>query len=726
MSSLIGKTIGQYQIVEHLGKGGLAEVYKAYQSTLDRYVAIKVLHPIVAIDEQFLLRFQREARGVATLRHQHIVQIFDFGSEGKTYYMVMEYIDGQTLKQKLNALGAEGKVMPLEEAAKILEQVALALDYAHERGLLHRDIKPANILLTSEGDAVLSDFGIARMVESTRQTMTGVVGTPEYMSPEQGQGKELDRRSDTYSLGVVLYEMLTGTMPYQADTPLAVIFKHVRDPLPLPRLVNPDIPESVERVTLKALAKSPDGRHSSAGEMAQALKLALSGAEGLALSPAPAVRQEVAAERLPPSAPAEAAPQAAKPRRPWRRIALFLVLLLSLGALAAAGIIFGPRLLSGIGGATTATPTERTATIAEADKGVKARTRSDGEWIAAHVGKTLQGGSAVRVPADASARIRFDEAILRLAPESELSIDQILLLEEEDVRIVRLSLNQGRVWIQLNSDSDFSVVVGGAEVALQGGRCSISVTDDGGGLVSVDRGRATVSAGPSSVALESEQQMAISQAGSLGSVIQVSERERALWQNYAVGPELALPTVTPTPTATATPTDTPTATPTPTPTSTATATATPTSTATPTDTPTAMPTSTPTDTPIPTDTPVPTATPTNTHAPTPTPRPTHTPTATATPTVTPTYAPLGTFYWDYHSSEVGDGQKWQTYIYFHITGGDGNYTFFRDEELITGPEYTLIWGCGYDAMGKFVVISGDGQRTEKDFWFQKVPCTPKK
>ena len=254
MSDLIGKTIGQYQIIEHLGKGGMAEVYKAYQPSLDRDVAIKVLHPIVATDEQFLTRFQREARSVATLRHQHIVQIFDFGNEGRTYYMVMEFVDGQTLKQKLGALSAEGKVMATEEASKIISQVAQALDYAHEQGLIHRDIKPANILLTSEGDAVLSDFGIARMIESTRQTMTGVVGTPEYMSPEQGQGKELDLRSDIYALGVVLYEMLTGKTPYQADTPLAVIFKHVRDPLPLPRLVNPDIPEPVERVMLKALA----------------------------------------------------------------------------------------------------------------------------------------------------------------------------------------------------------------------------------------------------------------------------------------------------------------------------------------------------------------------------------------------------------------------------------------------------------------------------------------
>ena len=311
MSKLIGQTIGQYQIVEHLGKGGMAEVYKAYQPSLDRYVAIKILHPIVATDQQFLDRFQREARSVATLRHQHIVQIFDFGNQGKTYFMVMEFVDGQTLKQKLNALRGEGRVMSPEEASKILSQVAQALDYAHERGLIHRDIKPANILLTSEGDAVLSDFGIARMIESTRQTMTGVVGTPEYMSPEQGQGMELDVRSDIYALGVVLYEMLTGGMPYQADTPLAIIFKHVRDPLPLPRQVNSDIPELVERVILKSLAKSPVDRHASAGEMATALERAVQGKEPAEIHERPT---EVVAPTREPARPQPKPAPAAKPR----------------------------------------------------------------------------------------------------------------------------------------------------------------------------------------------------------------------------------------------------------------------------------------------------------------------------------------------------------------------------------------------------------------------------
>ena len=723
MNDLMGKTIGQYQIVDHLGKGGMAEVYKAYQPSLDRYVAIKVLHPIVATDEQFLTRFQREARSVATLRHQHIVQIFDFGNEGRTYYMVMEFVDGQTLKQKLNALRAEGQVMPLEKVNEIVNQVAQALDYAHERGLIHRDVKPANILLTSEGDAVLSDFGIAHMVESTRQTMTGVVGTPEYMSPEQGQGHEMDPRSDAYSLGVVLYEMLTGTMPYQADTPLAVIFKHVRDPLPLPRQVNPSIPEAVERVTLKAMAKSPDGRYGSVGEMATALEHAI-------LGTAPPETHDLPTQVVPqpaaPPAPQAAVAAPAKRRRAWGWMAAVAILLLLLGSLAAAGVIVGPRLLSLLGPKTPAS-TERTATIVEAGQGVQTRAGSDGEWADALAGKTLQNGSAVRTPGGAFARISFDEAMLRLAPDSELGIEQIL--EQDRGRVARLTLVRGRVWIQLNSESQFSVGLPAAsEVTLQSGRCSICVAEDDAArlvLVSTDDGSATVSTGSSAVTLKNNQEIIVDAGGDVVDFGNISAEESASWQNHAVGPELSLATPTATPTATDTPTHTPTATSTPT------ATPTPTSTATPVDTATATPTSTPTDSPTPTDTPTaaPTPTdtpaPTNTPAPTATPRPTHTPTFTLTPTIPPTYEPLGTFYWDSQATEVGDGEHWQVYVYLRITGGDGNYTFYNGEEPLPGPENTFQYGCGFPMMGRFVVVSGDGQRAEKDYYFPDVPCTKK-
>ncbi len=273
MESLIGTTLGQYRLMEELGRGGMATVYKAHQPSLDRYVAIKVLHPFVAAEEEFLGRFHREARNVAALRHPHIVQIHDFGSKNDLYYMVMEFIDGQTLKARLEELDDSGWLMTLEEACRIAEQVADALDYAHRRGMIHRDVKPANIMLTLEEEAILTDFGLARMVEGVRFTRTGVVGTPDYMSPEQGQALEIDGRTDIYSLGVVLYEMLTGRTPYAADTPLAVVMKHIQEPLPQPRLINPAIPEEIEQVILKATAKDPGDRYEGARDMAHALKM---------------------------------------------------------------------------------------------------------------------------------------------------------------------------------------------------------------------------------------------------------------------------------------------------------------------------------------------------------------------------------------------------------------------------------------------------------------------
>ncbi|HLF28522.1 MAG TPA: protein kinase [Anaerolineae bacterium] len=276
MQGLIGTTIGRYRVTEHLGRGGMAEVYKAYQPSLDRYVAIKLMHAFLADDKDFLTRFEREAKVVATLRHPNIVQVHDFDVDNGQYYMVMEYIDGVTLKTMLEQLHARGEWLTLSDATNIILSVGSALRYAHERNMVHRDVKPANVMITRDGHVILTDFGIAKIMSATNLTVSGaMVGTPSYMSPEQGMGEPGDERSDIYSIGVMLYQLAVGRLPYDADTPLAVVLKHINEPLPIPRALKPDLPEEVERIILKALAKNPDDRYPTVGEMTAELKHAM-------------------------------------------------------------------------------------------------------------------------------------------------------------------------------------------------------------------------------------------------------------------------------------------------------------------------------------------------------------------------------------------------------------------------------------------------------------------
>lgn len=270
---LIGKTLGKYQIVEHLGHGGMAEVYLCQQVNLERQVALKILHPFLAEDAGFVTRFQREARLVAALRHPNIVQVYDFdhNEEYGIYYMVMEYIPGATLKERLVAGD-----MPLEEGAAIVAAIADALDYAHRRGTVHRDVKPANIMFTAEEQPVLADFGIARMLSLTGLTASGaMVGTPAYMAPEIGMGGSGTPASDIYSLGVVLYETVTGHLPFEAEVPMALVMKHINDPVPSPTRYIPTLPSSLEAAILKTLAKKPEERFARAGELAAALRQSL-------------------------------------------------------------------------------------------------------------------------------------------------------------------------------------------------------------------------------------------------------------------------------------------------------------------------------------------------------------------------------------------------------------------------------------------------------------------
>jgi serine/threonine protein kinase len=283
---LSGTTLGKYRLIEKMGQGGMAQVYKAYQPDLDRYVAVKVLHPHLIGDDDFAARFRREARAVAALEHPHIVRVYDFDAAGGVAFLVMENLEGHSLKAVLRDLDCQGEKMALEKIGRIVEAIADALDYAHRQGLVHRDVKPSNVILTDGGRPVLTDFGIARIVEgSTAITESGgTLGTPAYMSPEQCKGETGDARSDIYALGVLLYQLCTGHVPFDADTPYAIILKHISSPLPSPRSQRPDLPEAVERVILKAMAKEPGDRFQTAGEMGRALHAAIMGSQDV---PAP-------------------------------------------------------------------------------------------------------------------------------------------------------------------------------------------------------------------------------------------------------------------------------------------------------------------------------------------------------------------------------------------------------------------------------------------------------
>lgn len=272
LNSLVGKSLGQFRIVERIGVGGMAMVFKAYQPTLDRYVAIKVLPAYHARDPVFVKRFEQEARSVAKLAHPNIVQIHDFGkSQGDIMYIVMEYVDGGTLKDRLR------RALPVAEAADFIIQAAEGLDCAHRNGIVHRDVKPGNMLLRKDGHLLLSDFGIAKMLEGTTNlTRAGTgIGTPQYMSPEQGMGQPVDRRSDIYSLGIVFFHCLTGRVPFQGDSPITVTVKQMNEPLPIDRLAGERVPGQIIQVIQQMTAKQPAERYQSADAAIDALTSAL-------------------------------------------------------------------------------------------------------------------------------------------------------------------------------------------------------------------------------------------------------------------------------------------------------------------------------------------------------------------------------------------------------------------------------------------------------------------
>ena len=275
MNALVGRSLGQFRIVERIGAGGMATVFKAYQPNLDRYVAIKVLPAYHARDPIFVKRFVQEARAVAKLVHPNILQIHDFGEQDNITYIVMEYVEGGTLKDRLK------RPIAVPEAVDYMIQAAEGLNCAHNNGIVHRDVKPANMLLRKDGYLLLSDFGIAKILEGTTNlTRVGTgIGTPQYMSPEQGTGQAVDRRSDIYSLGIVLFHCLAGRVPFTAENPLTITVKHLNDPLPVEMLRMAGIPSPIEQVVVKMAAKAPQDRYQTTDELIAALTEALTASQ---------------------------------------------------------------------------------------------------------------------------------------------------------------------------------------------------------------------------------------------------------------------------------------------------------------------------------------------------------------------------------------------------------------------------------------------------------------
>ncbi len=329
MDELIGKTVGAYTIVEKIGEGGMAVVYKGYQESLNRYVAIKILREELAHDAEFINRFRREALAIANLNHPNILHVYDAGVAYGHYYLVMDYAEGGSLQDLLRRGPCD-----IGWTISIVSQLADALDHAHQRGLVHRDVKPSNVLLTRDGHPLLTDFGIAKVLyESASLTRTGAtLGTPDYMAPEQIQGQPVDGRTDIYALGVMLYEMLAGWTPFRASTPVATLYRQVNEPPPPLRQANISVPPWLEAVVERALAKQPAARYQRASELAQDLRRqAVSAAPSYLPSSAQIVPPPV------PSIPTVATSRSTARRRSPVLVGLAVLAVLLLAAVVVAG-----------------------------------------------------------------------------------------------------------------------------------------------------------------------------------------------------------------------------------------------------------------------------------------------------------------------------------------------------------------------------------------------------
>jgi serine/threonine-protein kinase len=350
MTTTEPKRLGdRYEIGDLLGRGGMAEVHRGRDVRLGRTVAIKTLRSDLANDPTFQARFRREAQSAASLNHPAVVAVYDtgedYGLDLAIPYIVMEYVDGHTLRELLQS---DRRLTP-ERALEITGEVLQALDYSHRQGIIHRDIKPANVMLTLNGDVKVMDFGIARAVADTAATMTAtaaVIGTAQYLSPEQARGERVDARSDLYSAGCLLYELLTGRPPFLGDSPLAVAYQHVReDPLP-PSRFDPEIPPEVDAIVLKALAKHPDNRYQSAAEMRADIQRALAGMPVEATPVLGMAPVGGATQRFERADSTSALPMYAESEPPPRRWPTYLLLALAIIGVFAGSVLLGRTLFA--------------------------------------------------------------------------------------------------------------------------------------------------------------------------------------------------------------------------------------------------------------------------------------------------------------------------------------------------------------------------------------------
>src|SRR5262245_24438275 len=329
---------GRYELHRRLARGGMADVFLARDQLLDRPVAVKVLFPEFATDPSFVERFRREAQSAANLNHPNIVSVYDWGEEGGTYFIVMEYVDGRSLA---SILSTEGPLHP-QRAAEVTSDIAAALGFAHRNGVIHRDVKPGNVLISPQGQVKVADFGIARAMGAGSEdnlTQAGsVMGTATYFSPEQAQGSHLDPRSDLYSLGVVLYEMVTGKSPFSGGSPVTIAYKHVQEqPVP-PRQVNANVPADLDAIDMKLLAKSPAARYASAEDLRADLRRFRDGQPVLAAGAMGATQAMAATSAVPAydsttALPVEELPPVERKKRSWLFIAALIALLLLLAGL---------------------------------------------------------------------------------------------------------------------------------------------------------------------------------------------------------------------------------------------------------------------------------------------------------------------------------------------------------------------------------------------------------